>query len=613
MTDIDFQVALMESGRMNLMHLPPGAISWLWDRPTKQIDAAESLAVAANAHGNPVVDASLLKADQNVLIIKCEGGECFRVYPDGGFSHNEAPMDIGGCSSVLQGMGQSECEMDDNGHQMDVSVSMPPMDMPMVMGESDEFKPYELVTYQADGEVWNTGYDDVKTAILHGRNQMKGGDTMGFQVVTPAKNFLSDSEVHHQEGEIAENVGLSDGSERNPDRAEERFNDGDYDDERSEPELDRQTNYDAPPWRDGDDSYDESIGNDEHMDAEAPESGVASPVGMTNLAGEPTMKESINLNEIGYNPNYDTSQDADAGYDYEQGSGAQPYGDPSDEDEPDYEADGFVVDEPRGGYGASLEQKWLGNYDSYDDAIKAIRRAAGGNYFPSLWFVDDHGGTRAITDAMDESYGDVGGPGASSMGGMGTGTPYVGDMSMDADPEMDNLMSAREIGEATIHMFRNETDDVLEELMKALGLNEMDDWSHQDHMDDMRADAEMDANAGPSARVEMEAYDQSTGQAVPVILDLNWDISPTEMDGPHTFYQDGVDLDGMELAKPVRVNGKVYQRLDDELAALIMAIHTGDDVAPSPQASQALHDLIQDQEGSGHEPPVHKYPDSRGQ
>ena len=47
--------------------------------------------------------------------------------------------------------------------------------------------------------------------------------------------------------------------------------------------------------------------------------------------------------------------------------------------------------------------------------------------------------------------------------------------------------------------------------MKALGLNEMDDWSHQDHMDDMRADAEMDANAGPSARVEMEAYDQSTG------------------------------------------------------------------------------------------------------
>jgi len=241
----------MESGRMNLMHLPPGAISWLWDRPTKQIDAAESLAVAANAHGNPVVDASLLKADQNVLLIKCQGGETFRIYPDGGFSHNDSPMDIGGCSSVLQGMGQSECEMDDNGHQMDAGGAMPmnmpmnmPMDMPMgmdvamVMGESDEFKPYELVTYQSDGEVWNTGYDDAKTAILHGRNQMKGGDTMGFQVVTPSKNFLSDPEVQHQEGDIAEDAG-----------------------------------------------------NDEHMDAEAPESGVASPTPLTNLAGEPTMDE----------------------------------------------------------------------------------------------------------------------------------------------------------------------------------------------------------------------------------------------------------------------------------------------------------------------------------
>lgn len=121
MSDTDLHVALMESGRMNLMHLPPGAIAWLWDRPTSQIDAAEALAVAANAYGNPIVDASLLKADQNVLLIKCQGGECFRVYPDGGYSYDDAPMDIGGCSSVLKGQ---ECpcgEMDDNGHMADPS------------------------------------------------------------------------------------------------------------------------------------------------------------------------------------------------------------------------------------------------------------------------------------------------------------------------------------------------------------------------------------------------------------------------------------------------------------------------------------------------------------
>lgn len=121
MSDTDLHVALMEAGRMNLMHLPPGAIAWLWDRPTAQIDAAEALAVAANAYGNPIADASLLKADQNVLLIKCEGGECFRIYPDGGYSYDDAPMDIGGCSSVLQKGGCDPCEMDDNGHMADPS------------------------------------------------------------------------------------------------------------------------------------------------------------------------------------------------------------------------------------------------------------------------------------------------------------------------------------------------------------------------------------------------------------------------------------------------------------------------------------------------------------
>lgn len=120
MSDTDLQYQLMMEGRMNLMHLPPGAIAWLWDRPTAQIDAAEALATAASAYGNPVADASLLRADQNILIIKCEGGECFRVYPDGGYSFNDTPMDMGGCASVLQG-GGCGCEYDENGHMADPS------------------------------------------------------------------------------------------------------------------------------------------------------------------------------------------------------------------------------------------------------------------------------------------------------------------------------------------------------------------------------------------------------------------------------------------------------------------------------------------------------------
>lgn len=103
MSDTDLEYSLMLEGRLNLMLLPPGAIAWLWDRPSKQVDAAETLATSAKAYDNPIVDSSLLRSDHNVLILKCEGGECFRIYPDGGYSYDTTPMDIGGCTSVLRG------------------------------------------------------------------------------------------------------------------------------------------------------------------------------------------------------------------------------------------------------------------------------------------------------------------------------------------------------------------------------------------------------------------------------------------------------------------------------------------------------------------------------
>ena len=245
----------------------------------------------------------------------------------------------------------------------------------------------------------------------------------------------------------------------------------DYDDERSEPELDRQTNYDAPPWRDGDDSYDESIGNDEHMDAEAPESGVASPVGMTNLAGEPTMDEA-------------------------EGAG-----------------------------------------------------------------------------------------GGVSMGS-GSGAPYVGDMAMDADPEIANMMMSREIGEASIHMFRNESDDDLAALAEALGLGDYDP-------SDGVADVE---------NIKLEVYDQSTDSYQEFPVTVKWNVEPAEFDGQYQSYQGGADVERVDLVNPIRVNGKVYRQMDDELAAQVLQTYNTNETS--------LVDYITSEYSGKIDVPQHRYPDS---
>ena len=57
-----------------------------------------------------------------------------------------------------------------------------------------------------------------------------------------------------------------------------------------------------------------------------------------------------------------------------------------------HEDDGFIQDNTRGGYDASVEGKFIGNYDDVDVAFQAIRDHAGPNFFPDVWFVDDHGG-----------------------------------------------------------------------------------------------------------------------------------------------------------------------------------------------------------------------------
>lgn len=57
-----------------------------------------------------------------------------------------------------------------------------------------------------------------------------------------------------------------------------------------------------------------------------------------------------------------------------------------------HEDDGFIQDNTRGGYDASVEGKFIGNFDDVDVAFQAIRDNAGPNFFPDVWFVDDHGG-----------------------------------------------------------------------------------------------------------------------------------------------------------------------------------------------------------------------------
>lgn len=438
MSDIDLQYELMSEGRMNLMHLPPGAIAWLWDRPQKQIQAAEDLAVAANAHGNPVADASLLKADQNILLIKCEGGECFRVYPDGGYSYDEAPMDIGGCSSVLQGGGDCGCPMDDNGHQMppEMDDMMGGMMDGMVEDEGDSGDRQTYWLYYGDRVVGairlpaGASDRDVKMRALHQYHQ---NPKLWDENVTPG--LIHHSEIRMHEG----------------------------------------------------------LGNDEHMDTRPPESGVAVPQGMTNMAGEPTMDE-------------------------------------------------------------------------------------------------DQGG-------------DWGGPGASTMGGMGTGTPYVGDIDMSSygdDEDIDPVGFTREC--------QGYEDDELDEMAKALGVDGMlVEMTRQEMLDKYGDDRE--SAPTPPDHVNLEVYDAATDQMKDVLVGLNWDIQPTEYDGPFVSYQGGAVLDHMKLAQPVEVNGEVFTNLSEKLAALILQDLM--DFEPG-QAWETLRNYVEESEGKDIHVPTMRYPDSRG-
>jgi len=61
-------------------------------------------------------------------------------------------------------------------------------------------------------------------------------------------------------------------------------------------------------------------------------------------------------------------------------------------------------------------------------------------------------------------------------------------------------------------------------------------------------------------------------------------------------------VESINLVNPIRVNGKVYRQMDDELAALILQTYNTKETS--------LSDYIADQYAHKIDIPQHKYPDS---
>lgn len=102
-TDFELEYQLLTEGHLDLMYLPSGAIAWLFDRPETQVQAASQLGVEAHRFGNNIVEANLLRSDQNVLILHTKQGQRIMVYPDGGYGMDGQPYGLQEISAILGG------------------------------------------------------------------------------------------------------------------------------------------------------------------------------------------------------------------------------------------------------------------------------------------------------------------------------------------------------------------------------------------------------------------------------------------------------------------------------------------------------------------------------
>jgi len=106
------EYTLLMEGRLDAMFLPAGAIAWLWqyERPQTQIETASLFARIANEVGDAVLDAALLRADQNILVLRTNSGNRISAYPDGGLGANGEVVDKTpeGIHAFLLGQGEPE-------------------------------------------------------------------------------------------------------------------------------------------------------------------------------------------------------------------------------------------------------------------------------------------------------------------------------------------------------------------------------------------------------------------------------------------------------------------------------------------------------------------------
>ena len=71
--------------------------------------------------------------------------------------------------------------------------------------------------------------------------------------------------------------------------------------------------------------------------------------------------------------------------------------------EPDYENDAFIQDVVSGGYDVSVSGKHIGHYDEMNVALYNLKKETErSNYFPTIWFVSDHGNYWPIDENGNE-------------------------------------------------------------------------------------------------------------------------------------------------------------------------------------------------------------------
>lgn len=115
---------------LDLMHLPSQALAWLFTRPLAQTNTAGMIGRTLT-DTNPVVDATLLRHDQNVLVLTLQSGQKLYVYPDGGIGHNSKPIQADP-AALMQAVGMDPMGMNPMGVS---AMGMAPMSAPVPVTE----------------------------------------------------------------------------------------------------------------------------------------------------------------------------------------------------------------------------------------------------------------------------------------------------------------------------------------------------------------------------------------------------------------------------------------------------------------------------------------------